>query len=57
LPPHMGFVLIEHDLDIALRVVDRVTVLDNGRLLKEGTPEEIENDAEVQSIYMGGRGR
>ncbi len=54
LPPHMGFVLIEHDLDIALRVVERVTVMHNGRLLKEGTPGEIENDAEVQAIYMGG---
>ena len=53
LPAHMGFVLIEHDLDIALRVVDRVSVLHNGRLLKEGTPAEIENDAEVQAIYMG----
>ena len=55
LPPHMGFVLIEHDLDIALRVVDRVTVLHNGRVLKQGTPSEIEGDAEVQAIYMGGR--
>ena len=53
-PPHMGYVLIEHDLDIALRVVERVTILHNGRLLKEGTPDEIENDAEVQAIYMGG---
>ena len=53
-PPHMGYVLIEHDLDIALRVVERVTVLHNGRLLKHGTPDEIENDAEVQAIYMGG---
>ena len=53
-PPHMGFVLIEHDLDIALRVVGRVTILHNGRLLKHGTPDEIENDAEVQAIYMGG---
>jgi branched-chain amino acid transport system ATP-binding protein len=53
-PPHMGFVLIEHDLDIALRVVERVTILHNGRLLKHGTPDEIENDAEVQAIYMGG---
>jgi branched-chain amino acid transport system ATP-binding protein len=53
-PPHMGYVLIEHDLDIALRVVDRVTILHNGRLLKHGTPDEIENDAEVQAIYMGG---
>jgi branched-chain amino acid transport system ATP-binding protein len=53
-PPHMGYVLIEHDLDIALRVVDRVTILHNGRVLKHGTPDEIENDAEVQAIYMGG---
>ena len=50
---HMGFVLIEHDLDIALRVVERVTVMHNGRVLKHGTPAEIENDAEVQAIYMG----
>ena len=49
----MGFVLIEHDLDIALRVVERVTVMHNGRVLKHGTPDEIENDAEVQAIYMG----
>ncbi len=53
LPVHMGFILIEHDLEIALRVVERVTVLHNGRVLKEGTPAEIEGDAEVQAIYMG----
>ena len=55
LPAHMGFILIEHDLDIALRVVDRVTVLHNARVLKHGSPVEIENDVEVQSIYMGER--
>jgi len=52
-PPHMGYVLIEHDLDIALRVVERVTVMHNGRVLKHGTPEEIESDADVQAIYLG----
>ena len=56
LPPHMSFILIEHDLEIALRVVDRVTVMHNGRMLKEGTPAEIEDDAEVQEIYMGTAG-
>jgi branched-chain amino acid transport system ATP-binding protein len=55
LPAHMGFVLIEHDLEIALRVVSHVTVMHNGRILKQGTPAEIENDAEVQSIYIGGK--
>jgi branched-chain amino acid transport system ATP-binding protein len=55
LPSHMSFVLIEHDLDIALKVVERVTVMHNGRVLREGTPSEIENDAQVQAIYMGGK--
>ena len=55
LPGHMSFVLIEHDLDIALRVVERVTVMHNGRVLKTGTPSEIENDSQVQAIYMGGK--
>jgi len=55
LPAHMSFVLIEHDLDIALRVVERVTVMHNGRELKTGSPDEIENDAQVQAIYMGNK--
>jgi branched-chain amino acid transport system ATP-binding protein len=55
LPAHMSFVLIEHDLDIALRVVERVTVMHNGRVLKTGSPDEIENDAQVQAIYMGSK--
>ncbi|HLL09478.1 MAG TPA: ABC transporter ATP-binding protein, partial [Rubrivivax sp.] len=53
LPGHMSYVLIEHDLDIALRVTEKVTVMHNGRVLRTGTPEEIENDAQVQAIYMG----
>jgi len=55
LPSYIGFVLIEHDLDIALRVVEQVTVMHNGRVLKHGSPQEIENDPEVQAIYMGGK--
>ena len=55
LPAHMSFVLIEHDLDIALRVVERVTVMHNGRVLKTGSPNEIENDPQVQAIYMGSK--
>ena len=54
-PAHMSFVLIEHDLDIALRVVERVTVMHNGRVLRTGSPTEIENDAQVQAIYMGSK--
>ena len=54
LPAHIGFVIIEHDLEIALSVVERVTVMHNGRVLCHGTPQEIENDPQVQAIYMGG---
>jgi branched-chain amino acid transport system ATP-binding protein len=55
LPAHMSFVLIEHDLDIALRVVEKVTVMHNGKVLRSGTPDEIEGDAQVQAIYMGNK--
>ncbi|MEJ8571505.1 ABC transporter ATP-binding protein [Microbaculum marinum] len=53
LPSHVGFIIIEHDMDVALRVVESVTVMHNGRIFKEGTPEEIENDAQVQELYLG----
>ncbi len=54
LPTHMSFIIIEHDLEVALRVVERVTVMHDGHVLKHGTPEEIESDADVQAIYIGG---
>ncbi|MEL6335320.1 MAG: ABC transporter ATP-binding protein [Pseudomonadota bacterium] len=53
LPEHIGYVIIEHDMDVALRVAESVTMMHNGRVFKEGTPEEIENDAEVQELYLG----
>ena len=54
LPKHIGYIIIEHDLDVALRVADRVTVMHQGRIFKQGTPAEIESDPEVQAIYLGG---
>jgi branched-chain amino acid transport system ATP-binding protein len=54
LPAHIGYIIIEHDMDVALRVVERVTMMHNGRIFKEGLPEEIENDPEVQELYLGG---
>jgi branched-chain amino acid transport system ATP-binding protein len=53
LPAHIGFIIIEHDMDVALRVAESVTMMHNGRTFKEGTPEEIENDPEVQELYLG----
>jgi branched-chain amino acid transport system ATP-binding protein len=54
LPAHIGYIVIEHDMDVALRVVESVTMMHNGRVFKEGTPEEIEADPEVQALYLGG---
>jgi len=54
LPGHMGFIIIEHDMDVALRVAETVTMMHNGRIFKEGKPAEIEEDEEVQALYLGG---
>ncbi len=54
LPKHIGYIIIEHDMDVALRVVESVTMMHNGRIFKEGAPEEIESDPEVQELYLGG---
>ena len=54
LPKHIGYIIIEHDLDVALRVTEYVSMLHNGRLFKEGTPEQIEDDREVQEVYLEG---
>jgi branched-chain amino acid transport system ATP-binding protein len=53
LPRHIGFIIIEHDMDVALRVSESVTMMHNGRIFKEGTPQEIEEDPEVQELYLG----
>jgi len=53
LPAHIGYIIIEHDLDVALRVASYVTIMHNGRVFKEGLPQEIEDDDEVQAIYLG----
>ncbi len=55
LPPHIGYIIIEHDLDVALRVSTYVSMMHNGAIFKEGAPEEIENDPQVQEIYLGGQ--
>ncbi len=54
LPAHIGYIIIEHDMDVALRVSESVTMMHNGRIFKEGSPAEIEDDEEVQALYLGG---
>ena len=45
--------LIEHDMDVALDLVDRVTVLVQGRVLAEGSKDEVRSDPKVAAIYFG----
>ena len=47
-------IVIDHDMDALFEVVQRVTVLQEGRVLVEGTPAEIRSDAKVQEAYLGG---
>ncbi len=45
--------LIEHNMAVVLELADRVTVMDRGRVIAEGTPREIEAHPEVQRAYLG----
>jgi branched-chain amino acid transport system permease protein len=47
-------IVIDHDMDALFELAERVTVLQEGRVLVEGTPDEIKKSAAVQEAYLGG---
>jgi branched-chain amino acid transport system ATP-binding protein len=53
LPGGIAILIIEHDMDLVFRFARRITVLDQGRVLLEGTPQEIAADRRVHSVYLG----
>jgi branched-chain amino acid transport system ATP-binding protein len=46
-------VLIEHDMRVVFHLADRICVLDQGRMLAQGTPQEIAANETVQAAYLG----
>ena len=53
LPAEIAILIIEHDMDLVFRFARRITVLVQGEVLVEGTPEEIGGDRRVHQVYLG----
>jgi branched-chain amino acid transport system ATP-binding protein len=53
LDPSVTLILIEHDMDVALRVAEWVTMMHDGRVIVEGTPAEIRANETVHALYLG----
>jgi branched-chain amino acid transport system ATP-binding protein len=49
----MSILFIEHDMDIVFGIAQRITVLDQGRVLAEGVPDAISSDPKVRAAYLG----
>ena len=55
LPRDLAILIIEHDMDMVFETADRVTVLNYGQVLLEGTPEEVRASDVVRETYLGGQ--
>jgi branched-chain amino acid transport system ATP-binding protein len=49
---HVTIVLVEHDMEVVMGISDRITVLNYGEVLAEGTPAEIRENADVRRVYL-----
>jgi branched-chain amino acid transport system ATP-binding protein len=53
LDENITILIIEHDMDVAFEIADRITVLSFGKILAEGGKEEIRSNETVQQVYLG----
>jgi branched-chain amino acid transport system ATP-binding protein len=51
----LAIILVEHDMDVAFAVADRVIVVNHGEIVAQGSPAEVRGNAEVRRIYLGRR--
>ncbi len=51
--PNKTILLIEHKMDVVLKIADIITVMDRGKIIAEGKPSEIVKNKKVQEIYLG----
>lgn len=55
LPATLAVLMIEHDMKVVFSLADRITVLYYGEILASGTPQEIQGNARVREVYLGGK--
>ncbi|HEX3710098.1 MAG TPA: ABC transporter ATP-binding protein [Pseudolabrys sp.] len=56
LDPDIAILIIEHDMDVVFRFAKQITVMVQGAVFIEGTPDEIMNNADVRAVYLGEEG-
>ena len=50
----LTIVLVEHDMEVIFRIADSIAVLNRGAIIADGTPEEVQDNTDVQEAYLGG---
>ncbi|RLI84226.1 ABC transporter ATP-binding protein [Archaeoglobales archaeon] len=50
----LTIIIVEHDMDVVFRIAQRITVMNRGSVIADGTPDEIRNNATVKEIYLRG---